>query len=275
MNAITELTPGLYEDLSNQAYHAAPGVSKSGLDLIAHNPAAYIWNRSAPVDEEKTGALDMGTALHCLLLEPLEFDRRFIKAPEFNRRTKDGKAEEAAFLAECADTGKIVLSAEDWRKLDLMAQSVSAHPVASWLLSQPGKAEQSIFWTDEETGELCRIRPDWMLTEQPIIVDVKKVDGLDRFERHAEEFRYHVQDAMYSDGYYHHFGTWPRFLFLIVSSSISAGRYPVDVVELEPDWKQSGHELYRRDLNTYHQCRQNDDWLHTRTLKRPYWAGRD
>lgn len=33
-----------------------------------------------------------------------------------------------------------------------------------------------------------------------MIVDVKKVADMDRFARHIEEFRYHVQDAMYREG---------------------------------------------------------------------------
>lgn len=53
---------------------------------------------------------------------------------------------------------------------------------------------------DEETGELCRIRPDKWLNEHNVIVDVKKVADMDRFARHIEEFRYHVQDAMYREG---------------------------------------------------------------------------
>lgn len=57
-----------------------------------------------------------------------------------------------------------------------------------------------MYWNDEETGELCRIRPDKWLNEHNVIVDVKKVADMDRFARHIEEFRYHVQDAMYREG---------------------------------------------------------------------------
>lgn len=264
--------PGHYHGIPDDEYHRAPGISKSGLDLVAHNPATYIWQQNAPVDPEKTGAFDLGKALHCRLLEPNEFQDRFIIAPYFNRRTNDGKAEEAAFLAEREESGKIVMDAEDGRKLDIMFESAMAHPVVRWLFEQAGTNESTIVWIDPETGETCRCRPDRMLTQRPILVDVKKVDGLDRFERHVEEFRYHVQDAMYSEGYFHQFGTWPQFLFLIVSSTVSGARYPVDVVELPEDWKQAGRELFRRDLNTYHACQTSNDWMQIRQLKRPRWA---
>lgn len=64
---------GIYHDISNQEYHAGPGVSKSQLDDIGINPAIYQWRKDAPVDEQKLSALNMGTALHCALLEPDEF----------------------------------------------------------------------------------------------------------------------------------------------------------------------------------------------------------
>lgn len=280
MNAATKLlqvadiAPGIYYDLGNEQYHSGPGVSKSQLDDIAVSPATYIWRKNAPVDTEKLQALDMGTALHCLLLEPDEFDSRFIKAPEFNRRTKDGKEEEAEFLKNCADTGKTVIEYDDHRKLMLMRDSVMAHPDARWLLEQAGHSEASIYWTDDETGELCRCRPDRKLDHYPILLDVKKVDDMSRFERHVEEFRYHVQNAMYCDGYEQTFGERPEFLFLAVSSSIECGRYPVRVRPLEPDWIAAGQDLYRRDLNTFHQCRINNDWHDFKPAIRPVWARR-
>lgn len=157
------MEPGVYFSLSNAEYHSGAGISKSQLDMVALSPALLKWQKSAPVDEEKLQALDMGTALHCLLLEPDEFDKRFIVAPAFNRRTTAGKAAEAEFLTECRSMGMIVMDAEQGRKLKLMRDSALAHPAARWLLEAEGHCEASIYWNDDETGELCRIRPDKFL----------------------------------------------------------------------------------------------------------------
>ncbi|ECA5251921.1 exonuclease VIII, partial [Salmonella enterica subsp. enterica serovar Lomalinda] len=105
-----DIQPGIYYDIPNEAYHAGPGVSKSQLDDIADTPAIYLWRKNAPVDTEKTKTLDTGTAFHCRILEPEEFSKRFIIAPEFNRRTSAGKEEEKTFLEECARTGRTVLT---------------------------------------------------------------------------------------------------------------------------------------------------------------------
>lgn len=152
MNAIADTSTahplGRVFGLSNEEYHAGPGVSKSQLDQIAESPATYIWAKNAPVDEEKLKAFDMGSAIHCLLLEPDEFKDRFIIAPPFNRRTNAGKAEEAEFLASCAELGKTVMDAEEGRKLYLMRDSVMAHPDARWLLEQEGHSEASFYWID-------------------------------------------------------------------------------------------------------------------------------
>ncbi|EBQ6260806.1 exonuclease VIII [Salmonella enterica] len=120
------IQPGIYYDIPNEAYHAGPGVSKSQLDDIADTPAIYLWRKNAPVNTEKTKTLDTGTAFHCRVLEPEEFSKRFIIAPEFNRRTSAGKEEEKTFLEECARTGRTVLTAEEGRKIELMYQSVMA-----------------------------------------------------------------------------------------------------------------------------------------------------
>lgn len=142
--------------------------------MVALSPALLQWQKSAPVDTEKLKALDMGTALHCLLLEPDEFDKRFIVAPQFNRRTTAGKEDEAAFLNDVAGMGMTVMDAEQGRKLQLMRDSAMAHPAARWLLEAEGFCEASHYWTDPETGELCRIRPDKRLKHHPVLLDVKK-----------------------------------------------------------------------------------------------------
>ncbi|HBJ6377174.1 TPA: PD-(D/E)XK nuclease-like domain-containing protein [Salmonella enterica subsp. enterica serovar Eastbourne] len=268
-----DIQPGIYYDIPNEAYHAGPGVSKSQLDDIAVCPAFYQWRKSAPVDTEKTKALDMGTALHCRLLEPDEFKKRFIIAPEFNRRTTAGKEEEKAFLESCENSGKTVMTSEEGKKLELMYGSVMAHPGCRALLEAEGKTESSIYWTDTETGELCRIRPDKFLTNSPLILDVKKVADMSRFARHVEEFRYHVQAAMYCEGWKAYSGETPRFAFLAVSESIDCGKYPVHLYILEDEHHDIGYSLFRRDLNTYHKCKSSNKWgWGFEIIERPYWA---
>ncbi|EFT6553689.1 exonuclease VIII, partial [Salmonella enterica subsp. enterica serovar Lubbock] len=168
-----DIQPGIYYDIPNEAYHAGPGVSKSQLDDIADTPAIYLWRKNAPVDTEKTKTLDTGTAFHCRILEPEEFSKRFIIAPEFNRRTSAGKEEEKTFLEECARTGRTVLTAEEGRKIELMYQSVMALPLGQWLVESAGYAESSVYWEDPETGILCRCRPDKIIPEFHWIMDVK------------------------------------------------------------------------------------------------------
>ncbi|MFK9072963.1 PD-(D/E)XK nuclease-like domain-containing protein [Proteus sp. WDL240414] len=268
------MKPGIYYDISNEDYHHGLGVSKSQLDDIARSPAFYKWKKNAPLDTEKLKALDMGTALHCLLLEPDEFLNRFIEAPEFNRRTKDGKQEEKDFLKECDDSGKTVMDHEQHRKLKIMRDSVLAHHAARYFLEADGYSEASIYWEDADTEELCRIRPDKFLSNQPVIIDVKKVADMSRFDRHIEEFRYHVQHAMYQEGYLQHFGESPIFLFLAVSETIDCGRYPVHVFELDSEDVDVGFSLFKQNLHTFHECRINDDWGGIEPISRPAWAKR-
>ena len=232
------MKPGIYYDISNKAYHSGPGISKSQLDDIAISPAIYQWRKSAPIDEEKTAALDMGTALHCLLLEPEAFSQRFEIGPDVNRRTTAGRAEEQLFFECCKREGITPVTHDDYRKLKLMRDSAMAHTGARWLLEAEGCCESSIYWRDEETEELCRIRPDKFLHAQPVIADVKKVADMERFSRHVEEFRYHVQDAMYREGYLKQFGEYPLFVFIAVSETINCGRYPVRV--FDNDYSRTG-----------------------------------
>ncbi|EBG4477923.1 PD-(D/E)XK nuclease-like domain-containing protein [Salmonella enterica subsp. enterica serovar Urbana] len=267
-----DIQPGIYYDIPNEAYHAGPGVSKSQLDDIADTPAIYLWRKNAPVDTEKTKSLDTGTAFHCRVLEPEEFSKRFIIAPEFNRRTSAGKEEEKTFLEECARTGRTVLTAEEGRKIELMYQSVMALPLGQWLVESAGYAESSVYWEDPETEILCRCRPDKIIPEFHWIMDVKTTADIQRFRTDYYDYRYHVQDAFYSDGYRAQFGEIPTFVFLVASTTAECGRYPVEIFMMGEDAKLAGQREYRRNLQTLAECLNNDEWPAIKTLSLPRWA---
>ncbi|EJK1452248.1 exodeoxyribonuclease VIII [Escherichia coli] len=269
---VEDIEPGIYYGISNENYHAGPGISKSQLDDIADTPALYLWRKNAPVDTTKTKTLDLGTAFHCRVLEPEEFSNRFIVAPEFNRRTNAGKEEEKAFLMECASTGKTVITAEEGRKIELMYQSVMALPLGQWLVESAGHAESSIYWEDPETGILCRCRPDKIIPEFHWIMDVKTTADIQRFKTAYYDYRYHVQDAFYSDGYEAQFGVQPTFVFLVASTTIECGRYPVEIFMMGEEAKLAGQQEYHRNLRTLSDCLNTDEWPAIKTLSLPRWA---
>lgn len=72
------MEPGIYDNITNHDYHKGPGISKSGLDLIAQSPAHYYHAKNAANDNEPTAAQAFGTAFHTLLLEPEVFAATYV-----------------------------------------------------------------------------------------------------------------------------------------------------------------------------------------------------
>lgn len=261
----------IIDGLSNADYHANPAISKSGLDKIAKSPAHYKASRETK--HEDSDALVFGSAFHDYILLPDTFQTAYtVLPPDFNGRTKEGKA----MLESIRQSGQTVLKAEWMTAIEGMAAAITAHPKASVLL-QGGKAEQSIFWTDEDSGIDCRCRPDY-LHPSGIIVDLKSTADAspEEFARSVAKYRYHVQDAFYSEGYYQATGQWPRgFVFIAVEKTAP---YAVACYSLDDDAKAYGHELFRRDLETLLEAEKNQEWTaysqEIETLSLPAWAYR-
>lgn len=265
------MQPGIYTDLSSEQYHASPGISKTGLSMFKADPASLEWSRNCPEDDEVM-ATDIGDAIHAALLEPDRYAAEYVVAPKFDRRTTVGKENAAIF--EHANQGKTVLDADQGKMISLIQGSAMAHPTARFLLQAAGSVEESLYWEDPDTGELCKSRMDKRLHDHPIIVDVKSVQSLDQFQRQLEEFGYWLQDGMYSEGYERHFGETPGFLFLVVQTSRALKRYPVAVFELDPQSKAEGRAEFRRLLDAYHDAKTRGDFPGVQTISRPYWAKR-
>ncbi|MDG9858458.1 PD-(D/E)XK nuclease-like domain-containing protein [Pseudomonas nitroreducens] len=266
------MQPGYYRDLSNEVYHGGEGVSKSQLDLIRKSPALFQWAKSAPEDEEKKAALNMGDAVHAILLEPNRFAEQYAIGPaDAPRNTKAGKEKWEEF--EAGLSGQTVLTADEGRKIKLIRESVLAHPQARWLIETEGDAEASIYWNERSTGLLARCRPDKTINRLGWLVDVKTTADIEKFSRSAYDYRYHVQDSFYSDGYEAQFGEQPAgFVFLVVSTSIDCGRYPVRLFAMDTEAKMAGRQAYLEDMATYADCMQSGEWSGLETLSLPYWA---
>lgn len=243
-------------------YRALPRASKSGLDKIAKSPAHYKCRDQ----KEPSKAMRIGTALHSLVLEGVQP----LVMPEFSGKGSVALRDEW----KAAYAGLLILSDDEATDVRGMAASISAHPIAGPAFSRrDGYAEVSALWTCPETGAECKSRFDWLLPSA--IVDLKTTSdaSADAFARSVASYRYHVQDAFYSQAAASCGIPVEHFLFVAVET---APPYAVAIYQLDDEAREIGRRLYLRDLRRLQECRERDEWpaypVEISTLSLPKWA---
>lgn len=242
--------------MTNKKYREHPGVSSSQLKIIFNKtPFHYKYTEENPVEDK--AALLFGRAAHKYILEKNDFFNEFAVAPVCDRRTKEGKEIYNSFLD--ASDGKDVITADDYQKILEMGSSIDAVPIARELLT--GICEQSFFWTDTETQEKCKCRPDCMTTfnGQKYIVDYKTTDSCadGHFERTCKKYGYKLQAGMYCEGVFNN--EFEEYGFAFVSQEKTAP-YAVRVYICDSEFIKEGKDQFRTALNIYHTCKTEDRW---------------
>lgn len=235
-------------DLSNEAYHASAGISKSGLDYILKSPAhfqAYITQQ-----QENTTAFLIGSATHCAILEPNKMLDRYVVA-DIDRRTKEGKA----IAKEVEETGKEVLTLSQYDQVMGMANAVKKHGKAAEYLSD-GYPEVSCF--EEYHGVNARARADWFRRDG-VIVDIKTTEDASprEFSKSCAKYGYHRQEALYRDLFTLAGEEIHTFVFVVVEKKAP---YAVAVYELDDDSVEFGRTEVQRAISTYRECLAMNEW---------------
>lgn len=273
-----EIGPGVYDGIPNALYHAGPGISKSGLDKIDISPGHYWEAKQHP--QPPTDAMKIGSALHCLVLEPHLFDGQFIpdKYPgsytDVAKGWREAMARQGFTVIRTAKAPAGYHDPDEYAALFRMRDAVMAHPTISVMLSQDGIAERTFYWIDPETRVLCKCRPDWIDFVNDLCVDLKSTQsaGFSDFADSVVKYRYHVQAAFYLDGL-DRCGHRPSdFVFAAVEKRRPHGACPY---RLTPEDRQIGRQNYRANLRVYAACKAANDWpiypdgRGIRTLKLP------
>lgn len=184
-------------ELPFSTYLEADAINASGLKHIIRSPAHYQASLTEPPPE--TDALRFGKLLHLAVLEPERYAALARPCPKFDKRTKAGKADLAAWAESLTDD--CIEVPEAWHgKIQRMSDKVHAHTMAARLLAR-GTRESSFFWTDPATSVLCKARPDFV-SQSNILVDLKTTTDarIDPFSRAIWEYRYDIQAAHYCAG---------------------------------------------------------------------------
>jgi len=272
---MNQRTPGIYPELTNDEYHSDDGaISKSGIPLILQSPAHY-WAAYLDPDREprkETKAFKIGGAGHKLILEPETFYDEFAVLPEkidvLNGNTKIKKE----YISALSEKGLTDLKRKEFEDLDKMAQRVFKHPEAAPLMTG-GKAEQSFYWIDEDTGVLCKVRPDYWIKGVAIPDYKTTIDARpDKFAKSCGEYTYHIQAAFYSDGVY---ALTDEILDMPFVAQEKDSPFELNVFWISPDDVNLGRTQYKRALEIYARCIETDDWPgyspQIKTISLPPW----
>lgn len=251
------------QDIENSEYHAILGASSSVLNLLLNKTPAHVYaqyfaeNRK---QKEPTSAMKLGSAIHCAVLEPSEFEKRYF-VTDADKRSKEGKA----IHAEIESNWKQAIKTEDAQMLDEIVKSLSRTFTAKLLLSG-GHAEKSIIVKSDLYGIDLKIRPDYfvMPCEQwpnGLIVDVKTTEDASPkgFTRSIFNYGYALQSAFYVDVFqrYAKSKNLPQFVWLVIEKESQQ----VAFYNAEDFIIEHGREKYQSVLPLLANCIKTGDWF--------------
>lgn len=237
--------------MNNSDYHASSAVGSSDLKLILRSPAHYKYEKENPSDP--TPAMQFGTACHQAILEPKLFEQAVVM-PEFSGTGSRAKKE--AWKLE--NHGKMIVKGEQRDDIRGILQAISKHKTARGLLSG-GAAEEAYFWQDEETGIICKCKPDF-LRHGCIVVDPKTTFDAEpkAFSRQIATLGYHLSGAFYLEGVTKVLGQkHDQFINIAIEKSAP---YGISVHLLDIGTIDAGRFLYKKALKILKECRDKNEW---------------
>lgn len=250
------IKPDIY-DLSLEDYHRGPGISRSGLMELKRSPYHYWYQYLNPNYEPEPSTLSqiVGNALHTLILEPNEFEKRYFVMPELNKTTKEGKVRWKQIQSELGQ--KKLLSMNQYQVVQKMTESFNQHELANQFLEN-AEIEQSIYWTDPDTNVLCKCRPDILRCN--LICDLKTAqDGSPRSFQYATfNYGYYIQAAMIQEALMEIKNVQIKdFLFLVIEKSAP---YAISIYQLDEASIEQGRHEFKQLLLRYKHCLETNDW---------------
>lgn len=275
--------PALVAGMPNAVYQRQRAVSQSHLKAFRKSPFHYFARHEQPVpaifdEDTSTEAMFGGELMHCMTLEPDEFDRRYLVGPSVSSKRVKAWSD---FVAAHPD--RVVITPRQFEVAQAQAASVRRlDPVAEILTG--GRSEISAFWTDPATGILCRCRPDRVndtfgTPRDPaaMLLDLKSTtDASDRGVQQAiARYGYHHQGEWYSTGYAAASGVpVVGFVFAFVESEYP---FAARTVEVDAEAFEIAARENREALDALARCRAENSWPGYSTdvepIGLPRWAG--
>jgi hypothetical protein len=228
-------------------YASLPGVNFSTLKAMRRSPKHYRYLLDNPLPDSNVFAF--GRAVHTAVLEP---DRLPLDYVVFFGERRAGK-EWAAFCEQ--HPHQTILKRDEYDLALAVRDAVRSHPVAAEIL-RSGTVEQTITWTDAETGIECKARADFVGPAG--LLDLKTTQDVDArtFGMTAAKYGYHAQLAFYRAGLLANGIDVPAKIVAVEKDA----PHDVAVFGLDDASLYAGEEEVAKLLRLVAACRERDEW---------------
>ena len=251
-------------------YYEVDALSHSRLKEIRKSPGHFKW--SMDHESPSTDAMNLGSLVHAMILEPHTVEDCFVVMPKFDRRTKQGKADRAKWLSD--NPLSTPLSQDEWDTAKAMSDAVYAHPEARDLVEgviAHGSAEREYYWTDRR-GISRKAKVDGVYYGgggEQMVVDLKTTldASPDSFRRSISKYCYGTQMSYYVEAA----KCEPKAVIIAVSKSPP---YGVGLYQFGVDAIRRADIVKDRWLQTYLECEESGVWpsfWDTQDVEIPDW----
>lgn len=255
---IAELTTGTHDGIPVEVYHRHPALSSSGARRLLPPSCPALFKHLRDNGQPVKRAFEIGHAAHKMVLG-VGPELVLVDAERWD--TNETKAQ----VADIRATGGVPLKRAEYEQVQAMAKAVADHPYAGALFNpdRGGKAEQSLFWTDEKTGVDCRARVDWLPETHRgrlILPDYKSAVEVDpeSIGKALHNYGYAMQAAYYLDGIAA-LGLAERAAFVFVVQ-MKTPPYLVTVAEVDAESLLIGRHYNGVARRIFADCTERDYW---------------
>ena len=249
-------------------------VSSSNLrDIALKSPLDYKHG-----DKDETDGMRLGTATHCLTLEPHRFSDTHAV---WNVKNSSGDllARNPRFKKwqefEHANHGKNIITPDQHKDARDQADTIRKEPQAAQLITLSGGVAEASIVVNMGHDVLVKIRPDWMTNGTLVHLKGVHTTNPRKLWNNAYDMGWHITFALYHDAAYM-FDKKNRESWVVVCRN--SRPYYAKALIVPDDFLECGRDEYTESMEKLLECRRTGEWpgdLHEHTcIELPPWVKR-
>ena len=245
-------------DIPDKEYFALDAFSNSAAKLLLRSPLHYSTN-----DFQGSSPTRIGTAVHCLILTPGDFEKT-IKV--FNgTKTLTSKAAKS-FVADHPDHQ--VITQDEADKAQAICEARTKNDLDFF-----GRISTEKVILGEINGVKVKAKYDAYCDAKGLIYDIKTTESLTKFRRSFYDLGYHTQAYFYTMMMRKLGKEINGFIFYVIETNAP---YCHGVFDIDDEVLEDGKNDINRAMEIYKQCKASGNWSQgysnsIETLTRPYY----